>query len=51
MERQSAYCPECDDYMEVYYVKGKWKCENCGKDLTETVDRNIKRNKNRNKNM
>lgn len=43
MERQFAYCPECDDSMEAEYRRGRWHCENCGHDLTTTVERNMKR--------
>lgn len=43
MERQFVYCPECDDYMEVEYRKGNWYCENCGKNLTEAVERQLRR--------
>lgn len=39
----SVYCPDCDDVMPLDYVKGRWKCENCGKDLTEAAERQIAR--------
>lgn len=42
MERQYAHCPKCDDHMEMEYRRGHWHCENCGHDLTVTVERNIK---------
>lgn len=37
MDRKFVYCPECDDYMEVEFVRGRWYCENCGADLTHLV--------------
>lgn len=43
MERQFVHCPECDDYMEVNYYRGKWYCENCGKDLTKETKRQMER--------
>lgn len=45
MERQFAYCPECEDNMEAEYRRGKWYCENCGSELTDEVENNIKRTK------
>lgn len=45
MERQFVYCPECDDYMEAELVKGRWYCENCGRNLTEEVEKNIRKSK------
>lgn len=45
MERVFIYCEECDDYLEAEYTKGKWYCENCGKDVTEQVAKKIKLNK------
>lgn len=43
MERIFSYCPQCNDTLEMEYIKGRWKCENCGKILTEQVERQIKR--------
>lgn len=42
MERQFAHCPECNDTLEMEYRRGRWHCENCGKDLTDVVERNIR---------
>ncbi len=39
MERHFVYCEDCDDTMEVEYCKGKWYCENCGKDLTKEISK------------
>lgn len=39
----AVYCPTCDDVMPCDHVKGKWKCENCGRDLTKEAKRQIER--------
>lgn len=43
MERIFTHCPNCDDHMEVEYIKGGWYCENCGTNLTKQVDNQRKR--------
>lgn len=45
MSSISVYCPNCDDFMEVDHVKGRWFCENCGKDLTKEVNKKVSKNK------
>lgn len=49
MERIFSYCPECKDTLEMDYKKGRWICENCGKNLTEQVERQLKREREFNK--
>jgi transposase-like protein len=47
MSRIFVHCEDCNDTMEVYNIKGRWICENCGKDLTKEVDRQAKNSKKR----
>lgn len=39
----AVYCSNCDDVMPCDHVKGKWRCENCGKDLTDKAEKQIAR--------
>lgn len=43
MERVFSNCPQCNDLLEMEYRRGSWHCENCGKNLTEQVVRQLKR--------
>lgn len=42
MERVFARCHKCDDTLEMEYRKGRWHCENCGANLTESVERQLR---------